>query len=59
MIDDLITEIMKAEGWDKYTNDPADRGGPTKWGITLKAWSEYHGLDLTAEDIQAITYSFS
>lgn len=30
----VIDDVMKAEGWDKYTNDPKDRGGPTKWGIT-------------------------
>ncbi len=55
MIEDIITDVLKAEGWDTYTNDPADRGGPTKWGITLKAWSEYRGRDCTAADVQAIT----
>jgi len=25
---------MRREGWDKYTNDSVDKGGPTKWGIT-------------------------
>jgi len=24
----------------KYTNDPDDAGGPTKWGITSKTWEE-------------------
>ena len=38
IVDEVITEVMKAEGWDRYTNHPADRGGPTKWGITLKAY---------------------
>lgn len=42
MIDDIITDVLKAEGWDKYTNHPADRGGPTKWGITLQAWRDYN-----------------
>lgn len=55
MIDELITEVMRAEGWDKYTNHPADRGGPTKWGITLKKWAEWRGHDITADDVQAIT----
>lgn len=57
MIDDIITDVLKAEGWDKYTNDPADRGGPTKWGITLKAWQEYRGpwSSVTAEDVKEIT----
>ena len=46
---------MKAEGWDKYTNHPADRGGPTKWGITLKKWSEWRGHICTGVNVQAIT----
>lgn len=29
-----IDAVMRAEGWDKYTNLPNDKGGPTKWGIT-------------------------
>lgn len=55
MIEDIITDVLKAEGWDKYTNRPNDRGGPTKWGITLKAWSEWRGRDCTEDDIKAIT----
>lgn len=55
MIDEIITDVLKAEGWDSYTNDPADRGGPTKWGITQKAWSEYRGRDVTEQDIKDIT----
>lgn len=29
-----IDSVMRSEGWDKYTNLPNDKGGPTKWGIT-------------------------
>jgi len=57
MFDDIITDILKAEGWDTYTNRPNDRGGPTKWGITYKAWAEYVGYDPTEEGIKAITES--
>lgn len=35
-IDDIINDILKTEG-EKYTDDPADSGGPTKWGWTKKA----------------------
>jgi lysozyme family protein len=38
MINEIITDILKAEGWDTYTNRPNDRGGPTKWGITEAAY---------------------
>jgi lysozyme family protein len=55
MLDDIITDVMKAEGWDTFTNDPVDRGGPTKWGITQKAWADWRGHDVTAEDVEAIT----
>lgn len=55
MIDDIITDVMKAEGWDTYTNHPNDRGGPTKWGITLNAWSEWRGRDVDANDVKSIT----
>lgn len=53
--DEQITEILRREGWDKYTDRPSDRGGPTKWGITLKRWSEYIRAPATPAMIQAIT----
>jgi len=31
-IDDLLDEVIAREGG--YSNHPADRGGPTRWGIT-------------------------
>lgn len=55
MIEDVITRILKAEGWDTYTNHPADRGGPTKWGITLRAWSDYLDEDISEDDVKSIT----
>lgn len=55
MIEGIITGVLKAEGWDKYTNDPADRGGPTKWGITQKAWSDHRGREVSEQDMQDIT----
>jgi lysozyme family protein len=55
MINEIITDVLRAEGWDEYTNDPDDRGGPTKWGITQKAWSDYIRRPATPEDIQSIT----
>lgn len=55
-IESIIDEVLRREGWPKYTNNPADRGGPTKGGITLEAWREYTGNPyVTAEDIRQIT----
>lgn len=30
--------LMKHEGGEKITNIPGDKGGWTKWGITLETW---------------------
>lgn len=55
MLDDIITDVLKAEGWDKYTDRPNDRGGPTKWGITLEAWSGWRSRECDADDVKEIT----
>lgn len=53
---DIIAGILRREGWPTYTNHPADRGGPTKGGITLSAFRDYCGNQaLRAEDLQAVT----
>lgn len=31
----FIPTVLKHEGWDKFTLDPDDPGGATKWGISL------------------------
>jgi lysozyme family protein len=53
-IDDIIDGILAREG-DEYTNDPADHGGATKYGVTLAAWREAGHPDATAADIAALT----
>ena len=55
MIDDIITDVMRAEGWDRYTNHPNDKGGPTKWGITLKAYRSLVDEDATEMTIRQLT----
>lgn len=40
-IKEIIDDVIKAEGGDKYTNDPKDRGGATKWGITQTTAKAY------------------
>lgn len=40
-IDQIITGVMKTEGWDTYTDDPADPGKETRWGITIASARSY------------------
>jgi lysozyme family protein len=40
-VDELIEEVIGREGG--YSNHPADRGGPTRWGVT-EAVARAHGF---------------
>lgn len=53
-IDLIISEIIRREG-SKFTNDPDDRGGPTKYGITLATLQQVRGASMTAHDVQELT----
>ena len=47
-------EIIGVEGG--YTNNPADPGGETKWGISKRAYPSLDIPNLTQADAQAIYY---
>ena len=52
-IDQILADVIRREGG--YVHDPADRGGPTKYGITqrtLRAWRE---RPVTAADVRELT----
>jgi lysozyme family protein len=49
----ILASIFSFEG-TAYTNAPADRGGPTHYGITMPAWSDWIGRLATVADIKAI-----
>ena len=51
----ILENILVAEGWPEYTDDPVDRGGATKGGVTLAALSAYRGKKATKEELQALT----
>lgn len=40
-LDRIIRGVLDREGWPTYTDYPADRGGPTKGGITLDTLSSW------------------
>lgn len=53
---DIITGLLAREGGSAYTDDPADAGGPTKFGITLRALRDWQrNPALTAADVEALT----
>lgn len=52
---DAIKKVIIAEGGSKYTNHPADRGGPTKYGITLRTLSQWRKKTCTADDVKNLT----
>ncbi|HEY6927442.1 MAG TPA: glycosyl hydrolase 108 family protein [Steroidobacteraceae bacterium] len=44
-----------AEESGKFTNDPNDAGGPTKWGITLAELADFRGHPVAVSDVEALT----
>jgi lysozyme family protein len=57
-VEELLADIIRRETGAHpqggYTNDPADPGGPTKWGITLETLKQWRGKPTTAADVQAL-----
>lgn len=52
--DNIIDYTIKQEGGDKFTETPGDRGGATKFGITLRTLQEGNP-NATANDVKALT----
>lgn len=52
---DAIDALIEREGG--FTNDPADRGGPTKYGITQATLARWRGHPVTVEDVQTLEVS--
>lgn len=52
--DHVIDRIIDREG-SRYTNHPADRGGPTRWGITLATLKRACNANATAEDVRCLS----
>lgn len=50
---DAMKQVYLDEGG--YTNDAADPGGPTNWGITIWDARKYWKPDATAADVRAMT----
>ena len=52
-IDDILDEIIVREGG--YVYHPEDRGGPTKYGITMAALSEFAGRPVTRLEVENLS----
>jgi lysozyme family protein len=53
-VDQMIDDILRREGG--YVNHPADRGGPTNFGITHTTLASYRGLaSCSANDVRMMT----
>lgn len=51
-VDGLIDDILRREGG--FVNHPADRGGPTKFGVTQKTLSAWLGRAATVDDVRGL-----
>lgn len=49
----MIDDILRREGG--FVDHPADRGGPTKFGITLKTLSHYIGRVALRSEVEALS----
>lgn len=50
----VIDDVLRRET-ATYTNRAADRGGPTKYGITLDTLSRWRQTSVTPGDVEALT----
>lgn len=53
-VDSIIDDIIRREG-KKFTDRPSDRGGPTKFGITLATLERYRKRPCTRQDVADLT----
>lgn len=49
-VEQIIEGVLKREG-SKFTDDPKDSGGPTRWGITQAVLSRWRGMKVSAADV--------
>ena len=51
---DVINGILAREG-GTYTDRASDRGGPTRWGVTIPALAQFRRAAVTATEIAALS----
>lgn len=53
-VEQIIEGVLQREG-SKFTDDPKDSGGPTRWGITQAVLSKWRGMKVAAADVANLT----
>lgn len=56
-IEAYLAHLVDVVETGRYTNNPADKGGPTRWGITQKTLARWRGRPVTALDVQNLPRS--
>jgi len=51
--DEILDDLIRREGG--FVNHPADRGGPTKYGITQATLARWRGRAVSAADVRTLT----
>lgn len=51
-VGELIDDVLRREG--SYVHHPADRGGPTKYGITQRTLSVWLGREAPADEVRTL-----
>lgn len=51
----ILRDVLVREGGEAYTDNPDDRGGPTKYGITQATLSAWRKTPQSADDVKALT----
>ena len=55
-VDQIILAMVSRFEGTAYSDHPADRGGPTKFGITARVLGEYLGKPVTPDQVKAMTW---
>jgi len=52
-VDEMIGDIIRREGG--FVNHPADKGGPTKYGITIRTLENWRRRPVGVDDVRRLT----
>lgn len=50
--DTSFNYLIAEDESDKYVDDPADAGGPTRWGITIAVYNDFYQREASALEIE-------